>query len=63
MTTERNFVAIQNPLGKNPRYDFVPRKSLEEVIDVLKDRVSLTPTVEPTQGFFNKSGFMKKRQV
>jgi hypothetical protein len=54
-TTERNFVVIQNPLGKKPRYDFVPRKSLEEVIDVLKERVSPAPTVEPTQGFFNKS--------
>jgi hypothetical protein len=39
-TTDRTSVAIQNPLGKNPRCDFMPRKSLEEVLDVLKDRVS-----------------------
>jgi hypothetical protein len=33
----------------------VPKKSLKEVIDVLKERVSPAPTVEPTRGFFNKS--------
>jgi hypothetical protein len=38
----------------------VPRKSLEEVIDVLKDRVSSTPTVEPTHGVMNKSIVNKK---
>jgi hypothetical protein len=53
--TETNFVAMQNPLGKKPRYNFMPRKSLEEVIDVLKERVYVVPTIEPTQGFFNKS--------
>jgi hypothetical protein len=40
----------------------MPRKSLEEVIDVLKDRVSPTPTVEPTQGFLNKSIVKKNRK-
>jgi hypothetical protein len=53
-TIELNFVAIQNPLGKNPRYDFMPRKLLEEVIDVLKDRVSSALIVESTQGVLNK---------
>jgi hypothetical protein len=33
----------------------MPRKSLEEVIDVLKDRVSSAPTVESTQGVLKKS--------
>jgi hypothetical protein len=47
-------VAMQNPLGKKPRYNFVPRKLLEEVVDVLKERVSPAPTIETTQGFHEK---------
>jgi hypothetical protein len=53
---------MQNPLGKEPRYNFVPKKSLEEVIDVLKERVSPAPTVEPTQGFINKSTVKKNHK-
>jgi hypothetical protein len=54
-TTDQTSVAIQNPLGKKPRCDFMPRKSLEEVLDVLKDRVSTVPIHEPTQVVLNKS--------
>jgi hypothetical protein len=52
--TEPIYVSMQNPLGKKPRYNFVPKKSLEEVVDVLKERVYLGPTIEPTQGFHDK---------
>jgi hypothetical protein len=62
VSTKPNSVAMQNPLGEKPRYNFVPRKSLEEVIDVLKERVSPAPTVEPTQGFINKSIVRKNRK-
>jgi hypothetical protein len=34
-------VALQTPLGKKPRCIFTPRKSLEEVVDVLKERFLL----------------------
>jgi hypothetical protein len=50
-------------LGKKPRYDFVPRKSLEEVIDVLKERVSPAPTVEPTQGFLTNQLLRKIAKI
>jgi hypothetical protein len=47
VSIEPNSVAMQNPLGKEPRYNFMPRKLLEEVIDVLKERVSPAPTIDP----------------
>jgi hypothetical protein len=40
----------------------VPRKSLEEVIDVLKERVSPAPTIEPNQGFSDKPTVKKNRK-
>jgi hypothetical protein len=61
-TTERNSVAMKKPLGKKPRYNFMPRKLLEGVIDVLKERVSPSPTFEPNQGFFNKPIVNKNRK-
>jgi hypothetical protein len=61
-STGPNFVDMQNPLGKKPRYNFLPRKSLEQVIDVLKERVSPTPTIEPNQGFVDKPTIKKNRK-
>jgi hypothetical protein len=55
-------VAMQNPLGKKPRYNFVPKKSLEEVVDVLKERVSPAPAIEPTQGLHDKPTVKKNRK-
>ena len=49
-------------MGKKTQYDFMYKKSLEGVIDVLKDRVSSTPTIEPTQGVMNKSIVKKNRK-
>jgi hypothetical protein len=40
----------------------MPRKSLEEFLDVLKDRVSFVPTHEPTQVVLNKSIVKKNRR-
>jgi hypothetical protein len=60
--TEPIYVAMQNPLGKKPRYNFVPKKSLEEVVDVLKERVSPTPAIEPTQGLIDKPTVKKNRK-
>jgi hypothetical protein len=60
--TEPNSVAMQNLLGKKPRYNFIPRKSLEEVIDVLKKRVSYAPTIESNQGFIDKPTVKKIRK-
>jgi hypothetical protein len=51
---EPNYVSMQNPLSKKPQYNFVPRKLLEEVVDVLKERVSPTPAIDPTRGFHEK---------
>jgi hypothetical protein len=45
---------MQDPLGKKHRYNFLPKKSLEEVVDVLKERVSPTPAIEPTQGLIDE---------
>jgi hypothetical protein len=61
-TIDRTSVAIQNPLGKNPRCDFMPRKSLEEVLDVLKDRVPFVPTVEPIGVVPNELVIKKNRR-
>ena len=47
-------VALQTPLGKKPRCICAPRKSLEEVVDVLKEKVSSDPVNEPNQGFSEK---------
>jgi hypothetical protein len=60
--TEPIYVAMQNPLGQKPRYNFVPKKSLEEVVDVLKERVSHDPTIESTQGLHDKSTVKKNRK-
>jgi hypothetical protein len=38
----------------------MPKKSLEEVLDVLKDRVCSIPTVEPIQFVPNESVIKKK---
>jgi hypothetical protein len=40
----------------------VPKKSLEEVIDVLKERVYPTPTIELNQGFSDKPILKKNRK-
>jgi hypothetical protein len=40
----------------------MPRKSLEEVLDVLKDRNPPVPINEPTQGVLNKSIVKKNRK-
>jgi hypothetical protein len=53
---------MQNPLGKKPRYNFVPKKSLEEVVDVLKERVSPAPAIELTQGLNDKPTVKKNRK-
>jgi len=53
-------IAIQNPSGKNPRCDFMPKKSLEEVLDDLKDMVSFVPTHEPIWVVPNESIVKKK---
>jgi len=62
VTTDQTFVAIWDPLGKNPRCDFMPRKSLEEVLYILKDRVSSIPTVEPIRVVPNKSVIKKNHR-
>jgi hypothetical protein len=54
-TTDQTSVAIRKPSGKKPRCDFMPRKSLEEVLDVLKDKIPTVPIHEPTQVVLNKS--------
>ena len=59
-TTDQTYVVIRNPLDKKPRCDFVPIKSLEEVLDVLKDRFPVVPIHEPTHVVLNKS-FVKKK--
>jgi hypothetical protein len=41
-------VVIQEPSkGKKPKHDFIPRKSLEEVLDDLKDKILVVPNPEP----------------
>jgi hypothetical protein len=64
--TKTIYVSMQNPLGEKPRYNFVPKKSLEEVVDVLKERVSPAPSIEPTQGLIDeptiKKNHKKKKQ-
>jgi hypothetical protein len=49
--TEPNYVAMQTPLGEKPQYYFTSRKSLEEVVDVLKEKASPAPAIESNQGF------------
>ena len=60
--TEPIYVAMQNPLGQKPRYNFVPKKSLEEVVDVLKERVSPSPAIELTQGLYEKPTVKKNHK-
>jgi hypothetical protein len=53
--------AIQKPSkGKKPQCDFMPRKSLEEALDDLKDRVSIVSTHELIQVALNESIVKKK---
>jgi hypothetical protein len=40
----------------------MPRKSLEEVLDVLKDMIPIVPIHEPTQVVLNKSIVKKNRR-
>jgi hypothetical protein len=56
------YVPMQTPLGKKPRCIFSPRKSLEQVVDVLKERISPTPAIEPNQGFSDKPTIKKNRK-
>jgi hypothetical protein len=53
---------MESLLGKKPWYDFVPRKSLEEVIDVLKERFYPVATVDMTQGVLNRSTVKKNHK-
>jgi hypothetical protein len=55
-------LSMQNPLGKKPQYNFVPKKSLEEVVDVLKERVYPSPTIDLTQGLHDKPTVKKNRK-
>ena len=53
--------SIQKPSNeKMPQCDFMPRKSLEEVLDDLKDIVSTVPTHETIQVVLNESIVKKK---
>jgi hypothetical protein len=55
-------VALQNSMGKKPRCIFSPRKSLEQVMDVLKERISPTLAFEPNQGHSDKPTVKKIRK-
>jgi hypothetical protein len=50
------------PLGKKPRCIFTPKKSLEEVVDVLKGKVSPALAIELNQGFSDKPTVKKNRK-
>jgi hypothetical protein len=54
--------ALQTTLGKKPRCICAPRKSLEEVVDVLKEKVSSDPVNEPNKGFNDKPVVKKIRK-
>jgi hypothetical protein len=41
---------------------FFAQKSLEQVVDVLKERISPTPAIEPSQGFIDKPTVKKIRK-
>jgi hypothetical protein len=59
---ESMYVSLQTPMGKKPRCIFFPRKSLEQVVDVLKERISPTPAIEPNQRFSDKPTIKKNRK-
>jgi hypothetical protein len=51
VSIDKTPVVLQKPSkGKKPRCDFIPRKSLEEVLDDLKDKILTVPNPEPIQG-------------
>jgi hypothetical protein len=55
------YVPMQTPIGKKPRCVFFPRKSLEQVVDVLKERIYPTHAIESNQGFSDKPTVKKNR--
>jgi hypothetical protein len=59
---EHIYVSLQTPLSKKPRCIFSPRKSLEKVVDVLKERFYPTSVSEPNQGFSDKPTAKKNRK-
>jgi hypothetical protein len=40
--------------GKKPRHDFIPKKSLEDVLDDMKDKVLVVPSPEPVMVDLNE---------
>jgi hypothetical protein len=45
---EETPAVLQNPAKvKKPRCNFIPRKSLEEVLDDVKDKILTVPNLEP----------------
>jgi hypothetical protein len=54
-------VVLQKPSkGKKPRCDFIPRKSLEEVLDDLKDKILTVPNPEPIRVDLNEIDIKKQ---
>jgi hypothetical protein len=54
-------VVLQNPSkGNKPRCDFIPKKSLEEVLDDLKDKILTVPNPEPIQFDSNEIDIKKQ---
>ena len=51
---EPNFVPLQTPMVKEPRCISSPRITLEQVMDVKKERFSPTLAFEHNQGHINK---------
>jgi hypothetical protein len=47
-------------MGRKKQSDLMPKKSLVEVLDVLKDRFPVVPIHKPTQVVLNKSSVKKK---
>jgi hypothetical protein len=45
--------------GKKPRHDFIPKKSLEDVLDDLKEKVFVVPSPEPVLVDLNEVEIMK----
>jgi hypothetical protein len=59
---ESVFVALQTPMVKKSRCIFSPRKSLEQVVDELKGRISPVLANEPNQNHSNKPTVKKIRK-
>jgi hypothetical protein len=56
----KTHVVLQKPSkGKKLRYDFIPRKSLEEVLDDLKDKNLVVPNPKPIQVDLNELDIKK----